>query len=290
MSSAATTPTTMTRSSPWRRRIIVALIIALALILWTGRTHPAGPANGISLNNNHLAKPATRPVIRVATLNIHAGLDSRDPARLSDVAKSLQNFDVVGLNEVVGRRPWRNYNQAQMLANQLSAPYLFAPSEREWWCDHFGNAIFCRLPVRRWERTPLSASPRRQPKCLVVSEVELGQAVVTVLVTHLDHAKDQGSQLKEVADRFLSAKGPAVLMGDLNVRPADGPLRELLAKPGVVDALSSVLQDRAPGDRVDWILCKGARVLDSGLVDTGASDHPLVWAELAVDLHSDAKQ
>jgi endonuclease/exonuclease/phosphatase (EEP) superfamily protein YafD len=34
-------------------------------------------------------------------------------------------------------------------------------------------------------------------------------------------------------------------------------------------------------ERIDWILVEGLAVVDAGAVETDASDHPLIWAELA---------
>ena len=267
-----------------RRWLWIALIlIAGGLLAIVFRSQPSSPATGRELDGPYPARPATQPTLRVALLNMHAGDDSTDPAGLSDIAKALNGYDVIGLNEVLGRRPWRNHRQAQVLGDRLQMPYLFAPAEEEWGCDYFGNALLCRFPVGEWTRTPLPKTSRRQPKSVLLAKVAVGSTVVAIYVTHLDHAKDQGNQLAEVAARFLSSPGPAILLGDLNLQSSDGPLRELLQTPGVVDAAGSILRDRAPADRVDWILCKGLRVIDGGMVDTGASDHPLVWAELSIE-------
>ena len=56
-------------------------------------------------------------------------------------------------------------------------------------------------------------------------------------------------------------------------------MRRLLAAPGVRDPLGEKLGAAAP-PRIDWILARGMRPVDAGLREQGASDHPLVWAEL----------
>ena len=56
-------------------------------------------------------------------------------------------------------------------------------------------------------------------------------------------------------------------------------IRRLLAVPGVIDAVGQKLGSSAP-PRIDFIFVRGLRVLDAGLRDRGASDHPLAWAEL----------
>ena len=70
-------------------------------------------------------------------------------------------------------------------------------------------------------------------------------------------------------------------MGDLNSEANDPDLKLVLSAPGVVDALREGLGDGTP-PHIDWILVRGAKVLDAGLTPTGPSDHPHVWAEIIV--------
>ena len=56
-------------------------------------------------------------------------------------------------------------------------------------------------------------------------------------------------------------------------------MRELLARTDVLDPIGRTLGSQAP-PRIDWILARGLRTVDAGMRDQGASDHPLVWAEL----------
>jgi endonuclease/exonuclease/phosphatase family metal-dependent hydrolase len=82
-----------------------------------------------------------------------------------------------------------------------------------------------------------------------------------------------------VIARFLALPEPAVLLGDLNSDANDPLIRGLLSTPGVCDAVGP-----KPGpnraERIDWIIARGLRPVDAGIRDNGASDHPLVWAEL----------
>ena len=102
-----------------------------------------------------------------------------------------------------------------------------------------------------------------------------------MLLTHIarsdDHTRQQ--QLREVIDLYLALPEPAILLGDLNSEAADPEIRRLLAAPGVIDAVGQKLGSGAP-PRIDWIFVRGLRVLDAGLRDDGASDHPLAWAEV----------
>jgi endonuclease/exonuclease/phosphatase (EEP) superfamily protein YafD len=98
----------------------------------------------------------------------------------------------------------------------------------------------------------------------------------------LDRHTDRQKQLRHVAELFKSMQEPAVLMGDLNTRfgnDDNGTLRTLLATAGVDDPVGDTPQ--APKEeRIDWIITRGLKRIDGGAVMSGASDHPMVWAEL----------
>ena len=68
-------------------------------------------------------------------------------------------------------------------------------------------------------------------------------------------------------------------MGDFNTPPGDPQLVELSRTPGVSDALESITGKWA-GHHGDWIFVKGFRVLNAGVNDSGASDHPFYHCEL----------
>lgn len=58
----------------------------------------------------------------------------------------------------------------------------------------------------------------------------------------------------------------------------------MLQTPGITDPVGRFLgperiERQAPG-RIDWIFARGFRCVDAGIVDNGASGHPMVWAEL----------
>ncbi len=78
---------------------------------------------------------------------------------------------------------------------------------------------------------------------------------------------------------------PAVMVGDLNTRRDDPAMKTALATPGVVDPVGEVLSPEE-SDTIDWILVRGLRGVDAGIRDSGASDHPLIWAELEVATES----
>jgi endonuclease/exonuclease/phosphatase family metal-dependent hydrolase len=266
------------------RRALVAMVILAPVFYWAGeRRVPAGGAEGAALSGEIAAPRPPRGSLRVGSFNIHAakGLDGkRDITRIADC---LRDLDLVALNEVAGSRPWEDWNQSQQLGEALGRQWLFAPTESRWWHGSFGNGLLSTLPVRYWQRIQFDLAGAHTHRNLVVTAVEVDGVKVNVLLTHLD-SRDLGrrhNQLRAAGELFLSLAEPAILLGDLNSTADDEQLQRLLHAPGVVDAVAAG-GAKASASRIDWILTRGLRTVESGVVDNGASDHPLVWAELEI--------
>ncbi|MGE0536338.1 MAG: endonuclease/exonuclease/phosphatase family protein [Pirellulales bacterium] len=276
----------------WRRFAQAALLVALAvaIVCWQGmQKRPAGAAAGTSLHwpagTSSLRRdsviPATR--FRVATFNIHRARGADGRYDFDRTARGLGDFDLIGLNEVRGTSLSSDVDQAEMLGERLGMAWLFAPTERRWWRDDFGNGLLCRRADVPWQRIPLPRPSSRSNRNFVWAQLPAADCTVHVLVTHLERGdtSERHLQLQSLGRLFLSLAEPAVLMGDLNSTADDPQLQQLLAEPGVRDALAEkqIVSPR----RIDWILVRGLRVVDAGLVESDASDHPLAWAELEIE-------
>ncbi len=273
------------RTPNMRRRNVITLIVLLALAGggWAAsHPEPTGPAKGTAIEGQAVHRETRRDSFRIGTFNIHGctGADGRrDVAR---VAECLANLDFAALNEVHGARPWERDDQAALLGGRLGMQWLFAPATRDWHCIDFGNGLVTRMPVESWERIPLTADNGRGCRNMLLVRLRFRETTIQVLLTHIARSDQQTrhAQLHEVIDRYLSLPSPAVLLGDLNSDAGEPELRGLLTAPEVIDAVGQKLAAATP--RIDWVFVRGLRVLDGGLRDNGASDHPLAWAELAL--------
>jgi endonuclease/exonuclease/phosphatase family metal-dependent hydrolase len=255
--------------------------------------------------------PAPRDVpIRVATYNIHAGAgeDGRyDLARTADAIRHL-HADVVGLQEVDAywgaRSEWAD--TAQELADELNMRVFFAPiysldppaegqPRRE-----YGVAVLSRWPIVAAENhllTRLSTvvpnpTPEPAPGFPEVV-VEKQGARVHVYTTHLDYRADPSvreTQVDETLDVLADDAGEArVLVGDFNAEPAApelAPLWSVLtdswsaAPPGAPGLTYPAI---TPTKRIDYVTTSTeVKVVTSRVVDTAASDHRPVVADLVV--------
>lgn len=268
-----------------RRRWLVLLgVLLLAGGGWLASLRlPTGAATGAAVQE--LPAPTNRADnrFRFGTFNIHGCVGSDGRYDESRVAEALADLDLVGLNEVRGWAWGEATNQAAAVGRRLGLGWLSAPAECRWYCQQFGNGLLTRLPVDRWERIPLPGRFAKSPRNLLRSEVRLGDRRVQVLLTHLIRSDEplRRQQFREVTQRFLSLEGPAVFAGDLNANGSDPLIQELLTQPGVVDALARERPSRE-AKQIDWVFVRGLEVRAAGVREGPASDHPLVWADLAL--------
>jgi endonuclease/exonuclease/phosphatase family metal-dependent hydrolase len=255
----------------------LATLLAVGLIAWhASLRQPTGPAEGGPIHPSGQAA-ADKPTFRLGTFNIHRGRDAHGQLNLLRTAKALQGLDFVGLNEVGGHWPWQPADQAQTLGQLTDRAWLFAPFERRWYCYEFGNALLSSLPIRDWRRLSLGGDAT-QSRNITLATVGAGQRTLRAMVVHVSRRATRAEELRSVFSLFQATRSPVVLLGDLNTTADDPQLRQLLATPGVVDALASA-SGVSPG-HIDWILLRGLRPVRAGMVDEGASDHPLFWAEV----------
>jgi len=265
----------------FKRKISWALVavFGLAAIGWHASLRvPLSPAQGgpVALPG---APRAPKSTVRIGTFNIHSGRGTDRRCDLGRTANTLAGLDFVGLNEVAGRWPWQPADQAELLGRLTGQGFLFAPFERRWYCYEFGNALLTSLPVGSWMRIPFSQGPAG-PRNVVVCQVGGDRRAFRAIVVHAvrKDPRQRDAELRAIKEIFLAAQPPAVLLGDLNAGPEDPALRPILDAPGVVDALAGA--PGVPNARIDWILLRGLKAVRAGMVDQGASDHPLFWAEV----------
>jgi len=258
-------------------RILFVIGLMLASVgLWevAWRSFPRPASGTLRFDQPPTTRPYSLPVsLKIATFNMHSGYGADGKFDLQRTASILKVFDLVWLNEVHGGWP----DQTVELSKLTTLAGLFVPTERRWLRDSFGNGLLSRLPEVQWVRLPLESHTPGYRNALL-SVVPMGGTKVTFLQTHLTRGADRRAQLRAIATIFQSLAEPAVLMGDLNTTRDDPELSSLLGSLGVTDAIAQVVDD--PHPRIDWIITRGLRVRDAGVVDVGASDHPLYWAEI----------
>lgn len=260
--------------------LIVLLGLGVGLVLSGSRRVVAPAMTGEGLSSLPLAVDGESRVLRLATFNIASGRGKDGRVDLGRTIEQVKGFDVVGLNEVGAETLDVGVNQARQLGEMLHVPYLFAPTEYRFWRPHFGNGVLSVLPVEGWVSVPIVSTQAAGHRNVVLLRVMRAGVGVNVLVTHIDRGPDRAAQVAAVTRVFGALAPPAVLMGDLNTLPDDPLLAPLRALAGVREPLAEV---GTPSQRrIDYIFTRGLTTRDAGVEAVGASDHPLVWAEVEV--------
>ena len=262
-------------------RIFIFLVLVAGYFTWRlSEKEPTPAAAGTSFNDAG-GIPATQPIdglLRVAAYNIDGGVGLKD-GRLDLVrtADALRPYNLIGLEEVHGPSHPFGDSQAQILATILKLPWVFAPVERRWGSDAFGNAAMTQLPVTHWQRFPLAEAAADSNRNVLMLNLIYDGKPLNVIITHLERHDDHEPELLSVIELFKSLQEPAILMGDLNAPVADPLIKQIRSTSGIVDATGMALSDQHH-DTVDWIFARGLQIVASGFTDNGASDHPLAWA------------
>ena len=276
------TPSPDVRSSRWKAVTFGLSLLLVGLIVWDGADRRATDATNPLLQNSAPQKLRSAPqTLKLGSFNIHSGKGSDGKRNLPRIAELLSDVDYVGLYEVRANSDGNQPNQAAALARLRDAAWLFAPTERQWWSDHFGNGLIHQIPVRSVFRIPLINTRGKAYRNAIVSTVALEKTDVRIIAVHVDSESDRRLQLQAMIDLFLNLKEPCVLMGDMNTLGDDPMLVSLRKQSGVRSPLHESLAVAPPSQTIDWIFTRGLTTLSAALVENTASDHPYLKAELA---------
>ena len=248
-----------------------------------------------------IRSPAEHPVLRVATWNIHKGVQGLGPARrleIHNIGHAIEQLDadLVCLQEVrfANRREqqrfarWPEQPQADFLAPEGYEP-VYRTNAVTRHGEH-GNALLSRWPVLSHQHEDMS-DHRFEQRGLLHTEVQVAGRVVHVLVVHLGlipaSRERQVQQLQRYIAREVPAQAPVVVAGDFNDW---GPrLAQLLAHAGLHQfegARTPTSPSRMPLAQLDHVYARGLRPLSSlvprGRIWRRMSDHLPLVAEFAL--------
>jgi endonuclease/exonuclease/phosphatase family metal-dependent hydrolase len=255
------------------------------------------------------AKTAAPPAgLRVMTYNIQhgAGLDDVFNLDRTIAAIAAEHPDVVALQEVDDHWGARsdNLDEPAVLAAKLHLHAFFAqiydlpPGSDNAPDAQYGLTILSRYPIldaqnhqiTRLSTVATNPSPADAPGFPEIA-IRVGGRLVHIYDTHLDSTGNPAIRAAQVADmlKFLTHDTtPKLLLGDFNAGPTAPELAPLLAAQH--DAWAVLGQPHpptwpsgAPTDVNDYVtVSPGWTVLDVRTVDTQASDHRPVVADLAL--------
>lgn len=177
---------------------------------------------------------------RLLTYNVHrcVGVDRQlDVARIVAVIAEYEP-DIVCLQELdVGRARTGHVDQAQAIADGLSMSVHFNAAMRVE-AELYGDAILTPHPERLIHVGPLptlKGVPGLEPRGALWAAIDLGQATVNVVTTHLGLVpREQRLQAKAlVGPEWLGhpdCQGPTILTGDFNATSITRPYQTLVKR------------------------------------------------------------
>jgi endonuclease/exonuclease/phosphatase family metal-dependent hydrolase len=236
------------------------------------------------------AGPAARmTAMRLATFNILHGRspddDRVDLGRFASAVRDL-DADILALQEVDRDQPRSggadltavaaeamravDHRFVAALAGTPGAVWTAATGEEQPGSAAYGVALLSRYPVRSWRRMPLPAlrTPvplrvasrrmpiivRDEPRVAVTAVVRTPTGDVTVAATHLSFVPGWNAvQLRRLVGELRARAGRLVVMGDLNMGPAQA--RRLTGMRPLAGGLTFPAE--APSRQLDHILGRG---------------------------------
>ncbi|MEA4889931.1 MAG: endonuclease/exonuclease/phosphatase family protein [Clostridiaceae bacterium] len=236
--------------------------------------------------------------LRLMTYNIQHGIDymkqlannstsgMADTIDLDLIASVIreQQPDIVGLNEVRGAGQAYDYiAQAEELAAKLDYHCYFACALKFDGKNPYGNAILSKYPIQSVETVTIMDPPVQdedayyETRCVLRAHF-LEAGGFTVLISHFGLAKsEQRNAVARVRELLAKENCPVIVMGDFNMTPEDPNLAPLLEEMDDTASVFTHPQLSFPSDhpeiKIDYILCRGCRILEADIPAITASDH-----------------
>jgi endonuclease/exonuclease/phosphatase family metal-dependent hydrolase len=243
-----------------------------------------------------------QPVLRVATWNIHKGVQGLGPARRLEIhnighAVEQLDADLICLQEVrfANRREqkrfarWPEQPQADFLAPEGYEP-VYRTNAITRHGEH-GNALLSRWPVLSHRHEDIS-DHRFEQRGLLHVQVKVARSTVHVMVVHLGLVPAsrvrQVQQLKGYLTREVPAHAPVLVAGDFN--DWGQRITHMMAQAGLQEWAGEKLQtypSRLPLAHLDHVYARGLHPLNAmvpkGRIWQRMSDHLPLLAEFALE-------
>ena len=222
-------------------------------------------------------------MVRAVTWNVQTGRPNPDgPADIGRAVECLRSLDAdVHALQALDRALPRSgrADQPTLLAEGLGGQLAWAPTVgREG--SGYGIGLVVRGDIVAAAVVPLSGTS--EPRALLVAEVDLRGRRWTIGCTHLSRDRRFARrQLVRVLDAIAGRPSPRVLLGDLNLTPADVLPWSTAEGYQLVDGPPTHSTRQAEVTRrIDHILVSGARVRRAAVHRFAVSDHCAVSADL----------
>ncbi|MGE5530042.1 MAG: endonuclease/exonuclease/phosphatase family protein [Patescibacteria group bacterium] len=282
-----------------RRAGILALLLLLACgapAAATGAGAGAGPGVAVEIGAPEPA-PAGRPILlRVATFNLHHGVDPHGRPSLDTIGRFLADnrVDLAALQEVDRNWSLRSglRDQAAVLAEMTGLHLAFLPTLSRG-AQGYGLAVLSRFPILR-EFSGLYRASGSEPRGYLGAEIDTPGGKISFVATHLGlSAAERDGQTRELAAVLAALPGPLVMAGDLNLVPdavaagISSLFRDALAAAGRGHEGTLLTAPGLAAKRVDYLFVTPEFRIESCVVpEVDLSDHRPILASLSLYVDS----
>ena len=231
--------------------------------------------------------------LRVGSYNIASG-DLHVDHDMKAIARDIltRDLDIVGLQEVDRKCSRTGYvDMAAELSRLTGYNYYYVKCVDLWGKTakdgQYGDCILSKYPFQIAEHTILEHGTR-EPRSLAHVQINVNGTPIHFYNTHLESGKKDSNQnlrltqLTQVAKLLQSGPEHYVLVGDFNTTP-EYQYYMLPFLSGVCKAKGDPVTFPSSGNTIDNILVPdGVQIVSSGLLESGNSDHFMVYAEVRI--------
>jgi endonuclease/exonuclease/phosphatase family metal-dependent hydrolase len=220
--------------------------------------------------------------VRIVSSNLQHGVpDPVGPPALAAAVPGLQELDahVYALQELDrGRIRTRLEHQGRALAEALGGELVWGRAKGWLWASQ-SNALVVRGELLESDVVVLPGAGER--RVAVVASIGVSGRRWSVATTHLSlEPAIARRQLRVALAALAERRKPWVLVGDLNLLPAQVASLAEQAGFGLVEGLPTVNARTRTTRRLDHLLLSAATATASGVHKLPVSDHLAIWADL----------
>ena len=262
------------------------LLTVLLLFVYVARKpRPVKNRQGTLLNNSYELVTEVQSELVVATYNVQTGKNLEGQRNINRAAQMIKEVDLIGIQEIYAKTWLNKAGLGGCQTQKLSVPgqfsWLFCPTRWRWFRENRGNAILSKIPIQRWQTVALPDKTGISFRNMTIATFTFNGQDCHFINTHLHTGKGQTEQLKAVLTEF-DKYDRAILVGDFNISLEHPELKGYFASKGSapLDVLANIQSDSEP--RIDWIITRGWKVVNTTSIEKGISDHPYYQATLSL--------
>jgi endonuclease/exonuclease/phosphatase family metal-dependent hydrolase len=195
--------------------------------------------------------------LRLMSWNIHAGKDVSGKDNLDQIAEIINNqrIDIAALQEVDSMTTRSGLrDQLEYMAGKTGLYPVYAKN-LDFQGGGYGIGFLSRFRPIRTRHVLLPVIPGREQRGMLEIEVNVGNRIMIIQNTHLDHLADDSLRFAQA--KALTNQRPHLILGDLNDVPGSRILN-LLGQNMFISSRQFTYPAAQPDRKIDYVLFSAA--------------------------------